>query len=157
MSDDLLSQLKLNGAVPRHVAVIMDGNGRWARERHLPRPLGHRAGMKAVREAVEGAIEAGIEVLTLFAFSDENWQRPPSEISALMSLLEEYIAKEVAELRGQGGAVPVLGGRTRVGAGARGALGPARGEPGSPSRPPLNPRAPRSSPAQLDSPARARP
>ncbi|HEX9393008.1 MAG TPA: undecaprenyl diphosphate synthase family protein, partial [Gemmatimonadales bacterium] len=65
MSDDLLSQLKLNGAVPRHVAVIMDGNGRWARERHLPRPLGHRAGMKAVREAVEGAIEAGIEVLTL--------------------------------------------------------------------------------------------
>src|SRR5260370_18323904 len=109
MSDDLLSQLKLNGAIPRHVAVIMDGNGRWARERHLPRPLGHRAGMKAVREAVEGAIEAGIEVLTLFAFSDENWQRPPSEISALMSLLEEYIAKEVAELRGQGVAGHVLG------------------------------------------------
>src|SRR5689334_23425245 len=112
MSDDLLSQLKLNGAIPRHVAVIMDGNGRWARERHLPRPLGHRAGMKAVREAVEGAIEAGIEVLTLFAFSDENWQRPPSEISALMSLLEEYIAKEVEELRRQGVAVHVLGDRS---------------------------------------------
>src|SRR5258708_2998959 len=122
MSDDLLSQLKLNGAVPRHVAVIMDGNGRWARERHLPRPLGHRAGMKAVREAVEGAIEAGIEVLTLFAFSDENWQRPPSEISALMSLLEEYIAKEMAELRGQGVAVHVLGDRTRLGPGARAAV-----------------------------------
>ena len=122
MSDDLLSQLKLNGAIPRHVAVIMDGNGRWARERHLPRPLGHRAGMKAVREAVEGAIEASIEVLTLFAFSDENWQRPPSEISALMSLLEEYIAKEVAELRRQGVAVHVLGDRTRLGPGARAAV-----------------------------------
>ena len=122
MSDDLLSQLKLNGAVPRHVAVIMDGNGRWARERHLPRPLGHRAGMKAVREAVEGAIEAGVEVLTLFAFSDENWQRPPSEISALMSLLEEYIAKEVNELRQQGVAVHILGDRTRLGPGARAAV-----------------------------------
>ncbi len=76
MADDLLEQIRANGAVPRHVAVIMDGNGRWARERSLPRPLGHRAGMKAVREAVEGAIAAGVEVLTLFAFSDENWQRP---------------------------------------------------------------------------------
>src|SRR5438093_1301076 len=91
MADDLLSQIRLNGAVPRHVAVIMDGNGRWARERSLPRPLGHRAGMKAVREAVEGALEAGVEVLTLFAFSEENWQRPATEISALMQLLEEYI------------------------------------------------------------------
>jgi undecaprenyl diphosphate synthase len=126
MSDDLLSQVKLNGAVPRHVAVIMDGNGRWARERHLPRPLGHRAGMKAVRQSVEAAIEAGIEVLTLFAFSDENWQRPPSEISALMSLLEEYIAREVGELRQQGVAVHVLGDRTRLGPGARAAV--ERGE-----------------------------
>src|SRR5438034_10395583 len=91
----------------------MDGNGRWARERHLPRPLGHRAGMKAVREVVEGAIEAGVEVLTLFAFSEENWQRPPTEISALMRLLEEYIAKEVSELRQQGVAVHVLGDRSR--------------------------------------------
>ncbi len=89
MADDLLGQVKLNGAVPRHVAIIMDGNGRWARERRLPRPFGHRAGMSSVRETVEGAIEAGVEVLTLFAFSEENWQRPPSEISALMGLLEE--------------------------------------------------------------------
>src|SRR2546422_5288943 len=87
----------------------MDGNGRWARERHLPRPLGHRAGMKAVREVVEGAIAAGVEVLTLFAFSEENWQRPPTEISALMELLEEYIAAEVEELRQQGVRVHVLG------------------------------------------------
>src|SRR2546422_10842207 len=84
MADDLLSQIRLNGAVPRHVAVIMDGNGRWARERHLPRPLGHRAGMKAVREVVEGAIAAGGEGLTLVAFSGGNWQRPPTGISALM-------------------------------------------------------------------------
>ena len=88
MSADLLAQIRLNGAVPRHVAIIMDGNGRWARERHLPRPLGHRAGMKAVREAVEGAIEAGVQVLTVFAFSEENWKRPATEISALMDLLE---------------------------------------------------------------------
>src|SRR5213083_1270431 len=114
MADDLLSQIRLNGAVPRHVAVIMDGNGRWARERSLPRPLGHRAGMKAVREAVEGALEAGVEVLTLFAFSEENWQRPATEISALMRLLEEYIAREVAELKDQGVAVHVLGDRARL-------------------------------------------
>src|SRR5712691_3219126 len=122
MSDDLLSQLKLNGAIPRHVAVIMDGNGRWARERHLPRPLGHRAGMKAVREAVEGAIEAGMEVLTLFAFSEENWQRPPTEITALMDLLEEYIAKEADELRARGVGVHVLGDRARLVPGARAAV-----------------------------------
>ena len=99
---------------PRHVAIIMDGNGRWASERRLPRPFGHRAGMKAVREAVEGAIEAGVEVLTLFAFSEENWNRPATEISALMELLEEYIAREVAELKDQGVAVHVLGDRSRL-------------------------------------------
>ena len=114
MADDLLAQIRLNGAVPAHVAIIMDGNGRWARGRLLPRPLGHRAGMKSVREAVEGAIEAGVEVLTLFAFSEENWQRPAPEISALMDLLEEYIAKEAAELRDQGVKVNVLGERGRL-------------------------------------------
>src|SRR3989454_3497141 len=122
MGDDLLSQIRLNGAAPRHVAVIMDGNGRWARERSLPRPLGHRAGMKAVREVVEGGLEAGVEVLTLFAFSEENWQRPATEISALMQLLEEYIAREVAELKDQGVAVHVLGDRTRLAPGARAAV-----------------------------------
>ncbi|MGH7700631.1 MAG: polyprenyl diphosphate synthase [Gemmatimonadales bacterium] len=122
MADDLLTRIRLQGAVPRHIAVIMDGNGRWARERRLPRPLGHRAGMKAVREAVEGAIEAGVERLTLFAFSDENWRRPPSEISALMDLLEEYIAREAAELREQGVRVHVLGDRTRLVPSARQAV-----------------------------------
>jgi undecaprenyl diphosphate synthase len=104
------------------VAIIMDGNGRWARERHLPRPLGHRAGMKAVREAVDGAIEVGVEVLTLFAFSEENWKRPVTEISALMDLLEEYIAKEIAELVAQGVKVSVLGERARLTAGGRAAV-----------------------------------
>ncbi len=104
----------LPGPIPRHVAIIMDGNGRWARERRLPRPLGHRAGMKAVRETVEGALEAGVEVLTLFAFSEENWQRPLPEISALMDLLEEYVAREIAELREMGVGVHVLGDRSRL-------------------------------------------
>ena len=106
---DLLAKLRVHGAVPRHVAIIMDGNGRWARERMLPRPLGHRGGMKAVREVVEGAIEAGIEVLSLFAFSQENWQRPANDVSALMSLLEEYIQKEADELDEQGVQVRMLG------------------------------------------------
>jgi undecaprenyl diphosphate synthase len=111
---ELLERVRAGGPVPRHVAIIMDGNGRWARERHLPRPLGHREGMKAVRETVEGAIAAGVGVLTLFAFSEENWNRPLQEIGALMSLLEEYIARETDELRGNGVEVHVLGDLTRL-------------------------------------------
>src|SRR5262245_44125925 len=87
----------------------MDGNGRWARERFLPRQIGHRNGMKAVREVIEGAIESGLSVLSLFAFSQENWQRPPIEVSALMSLLEEYVASETEELVANGVRVHVLG------------------------------------------------
>ena len=115
---ELLAQMRLNGAVPRHIAIIMDGNGRWARERNLPRPLGHRSGMKAVSEVVEGAIEAEVEVLSLFAFSQENWQRPPLEVSALMSLLQEYIAREGDELDARGVRVRVLGDLTRLSRGA---------------------------------------
>ncbi len=113
-ADALLERVRSGGEVPRHVAVIMDGNGRWAQERHLPRPIGHREGMKAVRESVEGSLAAGIEVLTLFAFSEENWNRPPMEIGALMSLLEEYIARETAELRANGVEVHVLGDLSRL-------------------------------------------
>lgn len=109
-----LARLRVHGAIPRHIAIIMDGNGRWARERHLPRPFGHRSGMKAVREVVEGALEAGVEWLSLFAFSQENWQRPETEISALMSLLEEYIASEASELAQQGVRVLVHGDLTRL-------------------------------------------
>jgi undecaprenyl diphosphate synthase len=104
------------------VAIIMDGNGRWARGRALPRALGHQAGMKAVRETVEGALAAGVEVLTLFAFSQENWQRPPEEIGALMRLLEEYIARELAELRERGVCVRMLGELDRLGPQARRAV-----------------------------------
>jgi undecaprenyl diphosphate synthase len=111
---EMLARIRENGAIPRHIAIIMDGNGRWARERNLPRPLGHRSGMKSVREVVEGAIEAGVEVLSLFAFSQENWQRPVTEIQALMSLLEEYIAREAEELARQGVRVQVLGDLARL-------------------------------------------
>jgi undecaprenyl diphosphate synthase len=114
MSDELLRQVKLNGRRPAHIAIIMDGNGRWARGRALPRPFGHKAGMKAVREVVEGALAAGVEVLTLFAFSQENWQRPADEIGALMGLLEEYIAREMAELETQGVRVRFLGDLDRL-------------------------------------------
>jgi undecaprenyl diphosphate synthase len=111
---EMLARIRENGAIPRHIAIIMDGNGRWARERNLPRPLGHRSGMKSVREVVEGAIEAGVDVLSLFAFSQENWQRPVTEIQALMSLLEEYIAREAEELAQQGVRVQVLGDLARL-------------------------------------------
>jgi undecaprenyl diphosphate synthase len=122
MSDDLLKRLQRNGAVPAHVAIIMDGNGRWAKGRRLPRPLGHHAGMRAVREAIEGCLKAEVRVLTLFAFSQENWHRPVLEIEALMSLLEEYIAREVGELRDQGVTVQVLGDVDRLANGARRAV-----------------------------------
>lgn len=109
-----LQRVHLNGDVPSHVAIIMDGNGRWARERGLPRHLGHREGMKSVREAIEGAVEAGVEILTLFAFSTENWKRPATEVSALMGLLQHYARKEGDELRRQGVEVHVLGDLERV-------------------------------------------
>jgi len=109
-----LDRIRLQGDVPRHVAVIMDGNGRWAAERGLPRHLGHREGMKAVRETIEGAVEVGLEILTLFAFSTENWNRPRQEVSALMRLLEHYARREREELVRKGVEVHVLGELDRV-------------------------------------------
>ena len=122
MSDDLLRRDKVHGAVPAHIAIIMDGNGRWAKGRSLPRPLGHHAGMRAVREVVEGCLKADVGVLTLFAFSQENWQRPVLEIEALMSLLEEYISREVDNLREKGVAVSILGDVERLSPTARRAI-----------------------------------
>ena len=84
--------------IPRHVAIIMDGNGRWARARGLPRVMGHRAGIQSVRQVVETARELGVEVLTLYAFSVENWKRPPEEVSTLMRLLNEYLRRELSNL-----------------------------------------------------------
>ena len=122
MSADPLQRLRMHGVVPAHVAIIMDGNGRWATGRSLPRPLGHAAGMSSVREVVEGCLEAGVGFLSLFAFSQENWQRPADEIDSLMSLLEEYIAQEMQELRQQGVRVRILGDLERLTGGARAAV-----------------------------------
>src|SRR5437764_12856421 len=84
--------------LPAHVAIIMDGNGRWAAQRHLPRVEGHRAGIDAVRDTVETAARLGIKVLTLYAFSVENWKRPAAEISTLMMLLKRYLRSELKTL-----------------------------------------------------------
>ncbi len=90
------------GAVPRHVAIIMDGNGRWAEQRGLPRVEGHRQGSLQVIKVMEAAQEAGVEYLTLYAFSTENWKRPPTEVAALMRLLEEFIDDRLPELMERG-------------------------------------------------------
>ncbi len=87
-----------SGVVPRHVAIIMDGNGRWAKQRHLPRIAGHRAGVEAVRRVTRAARAMGIEALTLYAFSSENWRRPEEEVSDLMGLLRLFIRSDLAEL-----------------------------------------------------------
>jgi len=91
-----------DAVTPRHVAVIMDGNGRWASRRALPRQAGHKAGIKPVRMMVEHCAQRGVEVLTLFAFSSENWHRPPDEINTLMSLFVEALNRQVAELDANG-------------------------------------------------------
>ena len=121
-ADDLLATIRVSGRIPVHIAVIMDGNGRWAQARDLPRPAGHQAGMAAVRQIVEAGLEAGVQVLTLFAFSQENWQRPQEEIDALMLLLEDYIARETADLARQGVQVNILGDLERLSPGARRAV-----------------------------------
>ncbi len=90
------------GRLPRHVAIIMDGNGRWAQARGLPRVEGHRAGVTAVRDTIEAAAQLGLEVLTLYAFSVENWRRPRYEVWTLMNLLKEYVRKEIDLLVGNG-------------------------------------------------------
>ncbi|HUW52811.1 MAG TPA: polyprenyl diphosphate synthase [Rhodanobacter sp.] len=89
-------------SVPCHIAIVMDGNGRWAKARHRPRSFGHNAGRKAVRLAVESCLREGVQVLTLFAFSSENWQRPQDEVGALMGLFVRALDKEVDELHGHG-------------------------------------------------------
>lgn len=98
-------------AIPRHLAVIMDGNGRWANERNLSRTQGHRQGVVAVREIVANATELGIEYLTLFSFSSENWARPESEVRDLMGLLKLFIRKDLATLHRQNVKVIIIGER----------------------------------------------
>jgi undecaprenyl diphosphate synthase len=96
--DDLLREINPS-KIPQHIAIIMDGNGRWAKQRHLPRVFGHRTGINSVREIVRACGELGVKALTLYAFSAENWARPNTEVSALMKLLEEFLHKELPELQ----------------------------------------------------------
>ena len=100
------------GAAPLHVAIIMDGNGRWAKRRGLPRTLGHREGVKALKRTVEGAPDCGVGILTVFGFSTENWRRPVAEVSELMNLLKAYVESDLERLAREGVRVRVLGRRT---------------------------------------------
>ena len=97
-----INKKKVESSPPRHVAVIMDGNGRWARRRALPRQAGHSAGISPVRSVIEQCAIQGVEVLTLFAFSSENWNRPRDEVHGLMSLFADALSREVAELHDNG-------------------------------------------------------
>jgi undecaprenyl diphosphate synthase len=100
--------------LPRHVAIIMDGNGRWARKQHLPREAGHLAGMNAVRETVRAACDIGLPNLTLFAFSSENWKRPKAEVGALMGLFRSYFRSDMDELVERNVRMRIIGHRGRV-------------------------------------------
>ncbi|HEU0161346.1 MAG TPA: isoprenyl transferase [Rhizomicrobium sp.] len=100
--------------LPRHVAIIMDGNGRWAKKRYLPREAGHYAGMGAVRETVRAACDMGLENLTLFAFSSENWKRPKTEVGALMGLFRAYFRSDMDELVERNVRMRIIGHRGRV-------------------------------------------
>jgi undecaprenyl diphosphate synthase len=97
------------GAIPRHVAIIMDGNGRWAKQRLLPRIAGHRKGIEAAKAVVRAAGDLGLEVLTLYAFSTENWSRPADEVSDLMGLLKHFIQKDITELADNGVRLRIIG------------------------------------------------
>jgi undecaprenyl diphosphate synthase len=100
--------------LPRHVAIIMDGNGRWAKKRYLPREAGHFAGMKAVRETVRAASDIGLEHLTLFAFSSENWKRPKTEVGALMGLFRTYFRSDMDEIVERNVKLRIIGHRGRA-------------------------------------------
>jgi undecaprenyl diphosphate synthase len=105
--------------VPRHIGIIMDGNGRWARARGLPRSAGHRAGTENLRRVLRAAVEFGIEILTIYAFSTENWGRPLGEVRALMSILERVIDRELQELHEEGVKLRHLGRLDRLPSGLR--------------------------------------
>ncbi len=120
--DDLKQEILDNGNIPRHVAIIMDGNGRWAQMRGRPRVFGHRRGMESVRAVVEASRELGVEVLTLYAFSEENWKRPEAEIKALMVILRNYIRRERRQLRDNGIRVGCIGHWERIESSSRKAI-----------------------------------
>lgn len=99
--------------MPRHIAIIMDGNNRWAKQRHLPGLAGHKAGVKSVRQTIEGCVEMGVEALTLFAFSSENWKRPENEVRGLMDLFLLSLDREVKKLHRHGIRLRIIGDRSR--------------------------------------------
>ena len=106
-----IRESKEQGRFPRHVALIMDGNGRWAKNRLLPRSAGHRQGVEALRRTIRAAGELGLEFLTIFSFSSENWSRPKEEIDDLLDILRRFIRRDVAELHGAGIRIVVIGER----------------------------------------------
>lgn len=108
-----LQRIDINN-IPEHIAIIMDGNGRWAKEKQLPRTKGHRAGVEAIREIVKECSNLGIKYLTLYAFSTENWKRPKEEIFALMSLLVEYLREEIDELNSNEVIITSIGDTTKL-------------------------------------------
>lgn len=120
--NEYIRECGFSGNIPRHVAIIMDGNGRWATKRGLPRSVGHRAGMEALRDLITASSELGIEALTLYAFSTENWKRPRDEVGTLFSLVVEYFNREISELHEKGVRIRVLGDMSRVPQKARAAL-----------------------------------
>ena len=111
---DAVSPYAIVQTPPRHIAIIMDGNGRWAKARGLPRIAGHRRGVEAVRRTIKAAIADGIRYLTLYGFSSENWNRPASEVRDLMDLLRHYLHSEIAELHEQGVRLRFIGDRPRL-------------------------------------------
>lgn len=125
MSESSFSSTDLS-RLPQHVAIVMDGNGRWAKQRHLPRVAGHKQGVDALRRVVQACLDRGIAVLTVFAFSSENWNRPPDEVSGLMQLLAMALSREVPKLSRNGIRVRFAG--EREGLSARVADGLARAE-----------------------------
>lgn len=109
MAKTLPEEFGLSPQLPRHVGIIMDGNGRWAQKRGLPRPMGHRAAMERLRDVIRLSSDLGIEALSLYAFSTENWKRPQSEIEALLGLFMEYFLRELEALHANGVCIRILG------------------------------------------------
>ena len=109
--DDL--QLDMEN-IPKHIAIIMDGNGRWAKAKNLPRALGHKAGVETIRRIIKEADRLGVKYMTLYAFSTENWKRPKDEVSTLMKLLVQYLKEEISELHEKGVVINVLGDSSKL-------------------------------------------
>jgi undecaprenyl diphosphate synthase len=110
-AEQAIRESKEQGRFPRHIALIMDGNGRWAKKRMLPRTAGHRQGVEALRRTIRAAAELGLEFLTIFSFSSENWSRPSEEINDLLDILRRFIRQDVAELHAAGVRIRIIGER----------------------------------------------